>query len=161
MTTGGGSSATAPGADRATQLLNEWTDCIRSHGDPNQADPIIDTYGVINITMHDVSATLSNQVHGGGSPCASYLSAASNALRAADPVAPPPDNAESLGYVDCVRANGSRTTPTPAPTGRPTSEAPASIRTARSSRTPTRCVVGRSGRRLGGSAARARRETSA
>ena len=29
----------------ATQLVDEWAACMRSHGDPNQADPIIDATG--------------------------------------------------------------------------------------------------------------------
>lgn len=112
-TAGGRSSATAPGAAHATQLLNEWAACMRTHGDPTQADPVVDAYGVINITMQNVSASLANEVHGGGGPCDSYLSAASNALAAADPVAPPPDYAALVRYTDCMRTHGVPNYPDP------------------------------------------------
>jgi hypothetical protein len=78
-----GTSTTSPHAGNSTQLLNEWTDCMSSHGDPNQADPIVDAYGVINIHIPADAQSLSSQVHGGDGPCNSYLAAASNALRAA------------------------------------------------------------------------------
>ena len=39
-------------------------------------------------------------------PCSEYLAEAQNDLRAANPVAPPPDQAEHLKYVACMRANG-------------------------------------------------------
>ena len=94
-------------ANNPTQLLNEWASCMRSNGDPNQADPTIDAYGVINITIGTGAAeTISGQVHGGVGPCSSDLAAAQSALRAANPVAPPPDQAELVKYVDCMRANG-------------------------------------------------------
>src|ERR1700735_3410050 len=34
-----------------TQLLDEWTSCMRSHGTPGVADPTIDSNGVIHITL--------------------------------------------------------------------------------------------------------------
>src|ERR1700723_4396848 len=33
-----------------TQLLNQWAACMRSHGDPNQADPTVDANKDIDIT---------------------------------------------------------------------------------------------------------------
>jgi hypothetical protein len=100
-----------------TELVDEWAICMRHHGDPNQTDPTIDSHGVINIFMSHVSARVSAQVRGGtgaqtGS-CSQYLSAAQRLLRAANPVPPPPNQAELLAYVGCMRANGVPNYPDP------------------------------------------------
>jgi hypothetical protein len=82
---------------------------MQSHGDPNQAAPTIDAHGVINVTIPgagQLSNELSNAVHAGTDPCDRYIAAAQAALRAANPVAPPPDQAELVKYVNCMRANG-------------------------------------------------------
>jgi hypothetical protein len=79
---------------------------MRSHGDPNQADPTIDAHGVINITIPTTAVQLSGAVHAGADPCNQYVAAAQRALRAAHPVAGPPDQAKNLKYVSCMRANG-------------------------------------------------------
>lgn len=108
-TTSGGSgnskTTVVKGGD-ATRLVDEWATCMRSHGDPNQADPTIDAYGVINITIVTNNAELANEVHAGADPCNRYMAAASAALEAANPVAPPPDQAALLKYVQCMRVNG-------------------------------------------------------
>ena len=49
------STTTALKAGNPTQLMDQWAACMRSNGDPNQTDPTIDAYGVINITIRDVS----------------------------------------------------------------------------------------------------------
>ena len=49
---GSGNSSTAPPSSNPTQLLDEWAACMRSHGDPNQADPTIDANKVIHITWN-------------------------------------------------------------------------------------------------------------
>jgi hypothetical protein len=96
--------------------MDEWATCMRSHGDPDQTDPVIDAYGVINITMPDhVSEELSSQVHGSSGACSGYELAAENALRAAHPVAPPPTQAQLLQYVDCMRTHGVPDYPDPGP----------------------------------------------
>lgn len=124
-TASSGRSSTATTAavrgGNATRLVDEWATCMRSHGDPSQADPTIDAYGVINITIPAGSAavTLANEVHAAADPCNRYMAAASAALRAANPVAPPPDQAELLKYVQCMRANGVPNYPYP--TGNETS----------------------------------------
>jgi hypothetical protein len=109
--TGGGhgaaSTTTAPTNGNATQLMDEWTSCMRANGDPNQTDPTIDQYGVINITIPDgVSQTISSEAHGTSGPCSQYELAAENVLRAANPVAPPPTQAQLVQYVDCMRTHG-------------------------------------------------------
>jgi hypothetical protein len=105
-TSGSGSSATTVAKGDPTRLLDEWATCMHSHGDPNQADPTVDAYGVINVTIPADAQSLSHEVHAGADPCDSYLAAAQAALRAANPVAPPPDQAALIKYVECMRANG-------------------------------------------------------
>jgi hypothetical protein len=121
-TDGGGHNsartATAPKGGNATQLMDEWASCMRSNGDPNQTDPRIDQYGVINITIPDeVSAMISSQVHGSTGPCSQYELAAENDLRAANPVALPPTQAQMLQYVDCMRTHGVPNYPNSGPDG--------------------------------------------
>lgn len=96
----------------ATQLLNEWATCMRSHGDPSQADPTIDANQLIHITM-------SPSVPGGllgpngqsgaepvpGSYCAAYLTGAINALQGAEQADLPSQSALEK-YAKCMRANG-------------------------------------------------------
>jgi hypothetical protein len=104
---GHGSTTTAPEGGNATQLMDEWATCMRANGDPNQTDPTIDQYGVINITLpQGVSQALSSEVHGSTGPCSLDELAAENELRAANPVAPPPNQAQLLQYVDCMRTHG-------------------------------------------------------
>jgi hypothetical protein len=106
-TTGGtSSSATTPAKRNPTALLDEWATCMHSHGDPNQADPTVDAYGVINVSIPPDAQALSGEVHAGADPCNRYMAAAQQALRAANPVAPPPDQRELVKYVNCMRANG-------------------------------------------------------
>ena len=114
----GVSTTTTPKAGNATQLMDQWASCMRANGDPNQTDPTIDQYGVINITIPDgVSDTLSGQVHGSTGPCSQYELAAENDLQAADPVAPPPTQAQLLQYVDCMRTHGVPNYPNSGPNG--------------------------------------------
>jgi hypothetical protein len=103
---GGGGSSAATGSGNATQLLDKWTSCIRGHGDPNQADPTVDSNSDIDITMDSVSSTLAGEVHGGTGPCSNYLTAASAALRGGQPAPQAPSLAVQLKYAECMRANG-------------------------------------------------------
>lgn len=105
--TQGAPSTTAPKGGNATQLMDEWAACMRTNGDPNQTDPTIDQYGVINITMPDgVPQELSAEAHGTTGPCSQYELDAENVVRANDPVAPPPTQAQLVQYVDCMRTHG-------------------------------------------------------
>ena len=97
--------------------MDEWAGCMRSHGDPEQVDPTIDAYGVINISMQGASQELSSEVHGSSGPCSGYEIAAENALRAAHPVAPPPDQAQLVQYTDCMRTHGVPNYPDPGSNG--------------------------------------------
>lgn len=102
-TSGGTTPATQPG--NVTPLLNEWAACERSNGDPDQTDPTVDANGVIYITIPKGAQPAGN-LHERTGTCSQYLAQARNELRAANPVAPPPDQAEYLKYVACMRANG-------------------------------------------------------
>ncbi len=102
-TSGGGTSARIAG--NVTPLLNEWAACERSHGDPEQTDPTVSADGVINILVPK-GAQPAGDLHERTGTCSQYVAQAANELRAANPVAPPPDQAEYLKYVACMRANG-------------------------------------------------------
>jgi hypothetical protein len=89
-----------------SELLAEWASCMRSHGDPNQSDPIIEPNKVIQITLpagNDNAPELGGKA--GANPCASYLEAASNALRGGRQVEKPNQGA-LLKFSQCMRANG-------------------------------------------------------
>jgi hypothetical protein len=100
----GTSNASTPPSD-PTRQVDQWAACERSHGDPNQADPTIDASGVIYITVSQ-GAQSAGDIHDLTGACTQYLAKAQNELRAANPVAPPPDQSELLKYVACMRANG-------------------------------------------------------
>ena len=99
----GGTRATIAG--NVTPLLNEWAACERSHGDPDQADPTVSAAGVIYILVPK-NAQPAGNLHERTGTCSQYVAQAANELKAANPVAPPPDQAELLKYVACMRANG-------------------------------------------------------
>src|SRR5579859_2004285 len=102
-TSGGSTRATIAG--NVTPLLNEWAACERRHGDPDQADPTVSASGVIHIIVPK-GAQPAGDLHERTGTCSQYVAEAANELRAANPVAPPPDQAELLKYVACMRANG-------------------------------------------------------
>jgi hypothetical protein len=103
--TGSGTSGGSTPASGPTRLVDEWAACERNHGDPDQADPTIDANGVITIIIPQGAQPAGN-LHERTGTCGEYLAAAQNELRAANPVAPPPDQSEYLKYVACMRANG-------------------------------------------------------
>jgi hypothetical protein len=84
-------SAATPSGSKATQLLDQWAACMRSHGDPDQADPTIDANQVIHViqpagyygTMYGPSA---QNESGAGVICQAYLTAASTAVRGGQPL---------------------------------------------------------------------------
>jgi hypothetical protein len=114
---GGGSTTAPPKAGNATQLMDEWATCMRANGDPDQTDPTIDQYGVIDILIPQgiTDTSISSEAHGSSGPCSQYELAAENDLRAANPVAPPPTQAQLLQYVACMRTNGVPDYPDPGP----------------------------------------------
>src|SRR5271156_1909637 len=62
----GANTTTVPKGGNATQLMDEWATCMRANGDPNQTDPTIDQYGVINITIPQgvTDTSISSEAHG-------------------------------------------------------------------------------------------------
>jgi hypothetical protein len=102
-TSSGGTSARIAG--NVTPLLDEWATCERSHGDPDQTDPTVSAGGVIYITIPQ-GAQPAGDLHERTGTCGQYVAEAANELRAANPLAPAPDQAEYLKYVACMRANG-------------------------------------------------------
>jgi len=111
-TSGGGTSAKIAG--NVTPLLNEWAACERSHGDPKQSDPTVSAAGVIYILVPQNVQPAGN-LHERTGTCSQYVAQAANELKAANPVAPPPDQAEILKYTACMRANGVPNYPYPSP----------------------------------------------
>jgi len=108
---GSGNSTAAGSGSNPTQLLNEWAACMRSNGDPSQADPTIDASEVIHIVMSPsvpggVSGSNGQSSSGPGAHCGSYLTAASTALRGGQPAAAAPSQAQLVKYAECMRANG-------------------------------------------------------
>jgi hypothetical protein len=118
---GSASTSTTLPKGSATQLLDKWAKCMRSHGDPGQVDPTVDADGVIHITFPPPAAG------GGGrgtvkspggpdSPCGAYLTAASTALRGGKPLEKP-DPAKIEKYAQCMRAHGIADFPDPSGQG--------------------------------------------
>ncbi len=130
----GGSSATGSGAGNGsagstvpagnpTVLLDEWASCMRSHGDPNQADPTITPDNVIDITWNPaIPGGIYGTNKGGqgdsgpGKYCRAYLAAAQTALRGGQSEEHP-DPAQLEKYSECMRANGVPDFPDPSPGG--------------------------------------------
>jgi hypothetical protein len=103
---GGGNAAGAGSKGNATQLVDQWAACMRSHGDPSQSDPVINSDSDIEISMTNVSAATAGQAHDSSGPCGHYLAAASSALRDGQPMPKAPNEAELLAYARCMQANG-------------------------------------------------------
>lgn len=123
-TTGGqrGTTTIATGAN-ATTLLDEWATCMRRHGDRNQADPTVDTNGVIHITWDPSVPGGYNGTHKGGQGnlgpgqyCRTYLSEAQDALRGGRPEQLP-STAQLVKFAGCMRAHGIHDFPDPTGSG--------------------------------------------
>lgn len=114
---GSGSSPGAGSKGNATALVDKWATCMRAHGDPNQADPVINSDSDIEINMTNVSEAMSSQAHDSSGPCGHYLAAASSALRDGQPMPKPPSLAKLLAYARCMQANGVPKYPDPVSDG--------------------------------------------
>jgi hypothetical protein len=128
--TSGGSTTTTQTAVNPTQLLNGWATCMRGHGDPNQADPTIDTNKVIHLTWDPAipGGYLGTEKGGQGNVgpgqyCRTYLTKAQSALRG-DQGQQVPSQAQFLQVAECMRANGIPDFPDPTDSGLSLSEAP-------------------------------------
>jgi len=112
---GGGNSAASGSGGNVTQLLDEWAACMRSHGDPGQADPTVDSSKVIHITLPTavpggIYGTNGQDPSGGpGVHCVRYLNDASKELAgpgSGSGSGKAPDQATLDKYSACMRANG-------------------------------------------------------
>jgi hypothetical protein len=119
-TAGGGSTTTLPRGN-PTQLLDEWAACMRSHGDPGQADPTIDANKDIDVNIPpSVEGGVEGYSgeYGAGGPglyCRAYMTAAQSGL-GGNPDRHV-DEAKLLKYSECMRANGIPDFPDPTSTG--------------------------------------------
>jgi len=92
-------TTTVPAAS-PTKLLDQWTACMRNHGDPGQVDPTVDASKVIQITLGWAGG-----LSGANGACGPYLSAAQTTLGGGTPSGPS-DQAIALKFARCMRANG-------------------------------------------------------
>ena len=109
-------TTTVPKGD-PIRLLNDWTACMRSHGDPNQADPTIDANGAIHVIdpagySGTIAGPTGQDSTGAGVTCLPYLTAASTALHGGEPLRAP-DPATADRFAACMRANGVPNFPDP------------------------------------------------
>ena len=106
------------------QLLVEWAACMRSHGDPNQADPTITVNKLISIPWNGaaIPGGYNGTNQGGqgnlgpGQYCRAYLAAAQAALRGGRQVERP-GLAAQVKFAECMRANGVPDYPDPGANG--------------------------------------------
>jgi hypothetical protein len=109
-------TTTVPTGD-ASQLLGQWSTCMRNNGDPNQGEPTIDANGAIHVTdpagyVGTMFGASGNSSTGAGVICQVYLTEASTTLNGGEPLQSP-----SLATVDkfaaCMRTNGVPNFPDP------------------------------------------------
>ena len=119
---GAGAATTAPKND-AAQSLVEWASCMRSHGDPNQADPVVTANKLIDIDWNPAIPGGYNGTNKGGQGnsgpgqyCRSYLQDAVVALQGGR-AGEHPSSAELLKYSECMRTNGFPGFPDPSANG--------------------------------------------
>jgi hypothetical protein len=114
----GGTTTTLPKGN-PTQLLNEWAECMRRHGDPDQADPTIDANRDIDINWNpEITGGVNGTNKGGqgnsgpGQYCRAYLTAAQTAL-GGNQQQPASNPATLEKYSECMRSNGIADFPDP------------------------------------------------
>jgi hypothetical protein len=98
----GGSTTTLP-KGTATQLYDEWAQCLRDHGVAGMADPTVNSQGQMQLKLPDgvspQTFSAANQA------CQSYQQAAAQAANGGKPL-PKPDPTKLLNYSKCMRAHG-------------------------------------------------------
>ena len=114
---GSGTSATTVPKGNAPQLLGEWTTCMRSNGDPNQAQPTIDANGAIHVTepagyFGTIYGASGQSSTGAGVTCQAYLTEASTTLNGGEPLQSP-NLTTADKFAACMRANGVPNFPDP------------------------------------------------
>lgn len=108
-----GSASTGSSTGNPTQLLDEWTTCMRSHGDPNQTTPTIDTDKVIHVPIPSGVKGLSDSPS--AHACNSYLTAASTALGGGQSSGK--SSPKLAEFAECMRASGVPSFPDPTGSG--------------------------------------------
>lgn len=117
-------TATTVPKNNAAKLLVEWADCMRSHDDPNQPDPILTAPKLIDINWNGTAISggpwgTEKGGHGNSGPgqfCRTYLQAAVNSLQGSRRLVRP-SSAELLKYSACMRENGFPDFPDPSGNG--------------------------------------------
>jgi hypothetical protein len=106
------SSATTTAKVNPTALLDKWAACMRSHGDPGQADPTIDANKVIHMTWNPATAggpygtNKGGQGNSGpGQYCRTYIDEAQTDLQGGQHQHQP-SQAQLVKFSQCMRANG-------------------------------------------------------
>jgi hypothetical protein len=101
-----------PAKDTPTALLDHWAACMRSHGDPGQADPTIDANKVIHMTWNPATTggiygtNKGGQANAGpGQYCRTYIDEAQTDLQGGQHQ-PQPSQAQLVKFSQCMRANG-------------------------------------------------------
>ena len=114
-----GSSTAAPPTGNPTELLDEWAACMRKHGDPGQADPVITPSKVIDIPVGAEGPEGLKSMLGSasGRSCESRLTAAQRELAGISSSGRRPDQATLVKFAGCMRANGAPNWPDPGPNG--------------------------------------------
>lgn len=117
-----GSSTTSGASGSATQLLGEWTACMRSHGDANQATPTIDASKVIHVTTPaGYNGLMGLGGKTGSNSCSAYIDEASQALAAGSgndlTNGAPKSLVPLVKFAECMRAHGVADFPDPGSNG--------------------------------------------
>jgi hypothetical protein len=115
-----GSAATSGAAGNPTQLMAEWTACMRSHGDPNQTTPYIDANKLIHITTPaGFTGLMGTGGKEGSNSCTVYMNEVSQALGGGGNRQPNVKrNPEAMvEYAGCMRAHGIADFADPGPNG--------------------------------------------
>lgn len=116
-------SPTTSSKNDAGRLLVEWANCMRRHGDPDQADPSITSGNVIVISWNPAIPGGFNGTNKGGQGnsgpgqyCRTYLDAAQTTLQGGRQPKPP-NPAALVRFAECMRANGVPNFPDPGADG--------------------------------------------
>jgi hypothetical protein len=102
-----------------TQLLNEWTACMRRLGDTGQQTPTVDANKVIHvIDPANYNALGLGGKSGGPNSCSTYIDAASEVLGGGNSHQQRTGNtAQLVKFAECMRAHGVADFADPGPNG--------------------------------------------
>jgi hypothetical protein len=116
--TGSSATATAGPMGNVTQLLNEWTACMRRLGDTSQQTPTVDANKVIHVIDPANYSAMGLGGQGGTNSCSTYMNAASKALGGGKTGGQPSSHlAGEDKFAECMRAHGIADFPDPGSNG--------------------------------------------